>query len=63
MEHLVNDLPHCRLQEWSFRRASRPAGWARDPAVAADGAVAPGDDPFRGRAWQMRPRRRSCCCS
>ena len=30
MEHLVNDLLHCRLQAWTFPAdIRRPAGWAR----------------------------------
>ncbi|STU83197.1 succinylglutamate desuccinylase [Klebsiella pneumoniae] len=53
MEHLVNDLLHCRLQAWTFP-AGIEARWLGEGifTAAADGAVAPGDDPLRRRAWQ-----------
>lgn len=52
MEHLVNDLLHCRLQAWTFPAGIEARWLGGHFTAAADGAVAPGDDPLRRRAWQ-----------
>ncbi len=53
MEHLVNDLLHCRLPGVDLSGGHRgPLAGRGHFTAAADGAVAPGDDPLRRRAWQ-----------
>ena len=50
MEHLVNDLLHCRLQAWTFP-AGIEARWLGEGILQLL-PTAPGDDPLRRRAWQ-----------
>ncbi len=63
MEHLVNDLLHCRLQAWTFP-AGIEARWLGEGILqllpTARGARR---RSLRRRAMAMRPRRLNCCCS
>ncbi len=63
MEHLVNDLLHCRLQAWTFP-AGIEARWLGEGILQLLPTA-----PWRRRrssppaCMAMRPRRLNCCCS
>lgn len=63
MEHLVNDLLHCRLQAWTFP-AGIEARWLGEGILQLLPTA-----PWRratilsAACMAMRPRRLNCCCS